>query len=739
MNIFISYSSKDRLQVEALAADLRRLGHVVWFDQELSRAGGHAWWALVLQRIRECDVFVFALTQRALVSIPCQREYKYAFALDKLVLPILIGELNVAVLPAELQTLQIIPYRERSIEEGLALSASLSDLPAAHVLPDPLPPEPDIPLPAEAQIRASLDAERLNLEEQRMLYFELEALYRDPERRNNAIDLLLQFQKRPDLVLIVSGWITDLLKGHKRKGPLEKILDLILNRRALAFVPAFVVLILVVGLLLSRSGLFSPVSQSEQSPTNVVSFLPTITNSDSIPTSVPDTDTAVAIIPTSGALPQNKVIVTWFVGLGTGGRAEQLDAQKKVVEEFNASQDKITLVLQTSDNVDDAVATLTPRLASDQAPDIAGPVGLNGFNTLGDQWMDLTPLIEKNNTDLSKFDPLLLDAFKTPNGSYSALPFAVYPSVIYFNETLFDQAGLKYPPMKFDDKYTMPDGSQVNWNYETISQIAKRLTLDKNGNDARSDKFDSRNIVQYGLNFQWARMRLILTDIQPSEFYNAATNTIKISDEWKTATQWIWNGLWKDHFLSSTTAETSTAFQPTAFASGHIAMAITPLWYTCCMMDTVGKLQWNIGVVPQSLDGKYHVATDTDGFRIFKGTKHPDEAFTVLQYLVNQAVPELSPVYGNFPALSSEQQNWINTQNEIYTHGVNWQVAIDSLKYANPGELNHESSLPSFVQVQDRFIAFQDLLFGDTGKDIDINKELNILQSDLQNIVNSRK
>src|SRR5581483_4116854 len=119
---------------------------------------------------------------------------------------------------------------------------------------------------------------------------------------------------------------------------------------------------------------------------------------------------------------------------------------------------------------------------------------------------------------------------------------------------------------------------------------------------------------------------------------------------------WVQTGLWKDHFISNATAEASTLLQPSAFDSGHLAMAITPLWYTCCLTDTAGKLKWNIGVVPASLDGKTHVATDADTFRDFKTTKNPDATFLVLSYLLDQAVPELAPAYGAFPARSEYQK-----------------------------------------------------------------------------------
>ena len=70
--------------------------------------------------------------------------------------------------------------------------------------------------------------------------------------------------------------------------------------------------------------------------------------------------------------------------------------------------------------------------------------------------------------------------------------------MLFYRRSLFDEAGLAYPPHKYGDKYTMPDGSVVDWNYDTIAKMAKILTVDKNGKDATQDGFDPEKIVQWG-------------------------------------------------------------------------------------------------------------------------------------------------------------------------------------------------------------------------------------------------
>jgi multiple sugar transport system substrate-binding protein len=57
------------------------------------------------------------------------------------------------------------------------------------------------------------------------------------------------------------------------------------------------------------------------------------------------------------------------------------------------------------------------------------------------------------------------------------------------NKSLFDAAGLPYPPAK----------AEQAWTWDKFIQVAKKLTKDRNGNDATSPKFDPTKIEAYGL------------------------------------------------------------------------------------------------------------------------------------------------------------------------------------------------------------------------------------------------
>ena len=92
MTVFISYFSRDREAVKTLVQDLQDADEQVWMDERL--AGGDAWWWAIVEQIRGCDVFIFALSQNSIESKPCQAELRYAELLRLPILPVQVGSVD---------------------------------------------------------------------------------------------------------------------------------------------------------------------------------------------------------------------------------------------------------------------------------------------------------------------------------------------------------------------------------------------------------------------------------------------------------------------------------------------------------------------------------------------------------------------------------------------------------------------------------------------------------------------
>lgn len=433
-----------------------------------------------------------------------------------------------------------------------------------------------------------------------------------------------------------------------------------------------------------------------------------------------------ALVPQSqpATAQSGKVVVKWFVGLGTGGNEEQVAAQEAVVAEFNetvGAEKGIELVLIIAQN-DVAYDTLSTLIATaNEAPDIVGPVGIRGSNSFDGNWLDMEPIVEASGYDLDQFPPALVDFYRVEGQGLIGLPFGVFPSMIYFNRDLFDAAGLPYPPQSYGEPYA--DGD--TWDFDKLSEVAMLLTLDANGNDATSPDFDPNSIVQFGYVNQWTDARRMATSFGANSFVNADGNA-EMPAEWADYFNWFYNAIWTDHFMPNDSYVNSDLLATgNPFSSGNVAMAQTHLWYTCC----TSGVNFDLAVQP-SYNGEVTAALHADTFRILKQSKNPEAAFEVLTYLIGDASLDLLNAYGGMPARPEDREGFIAGLNASFPQGVNWQVAIDSLNF--PDNPSHESNMPNFQKADERIGAFQTLLQSTAGLNVDA--EMARLISDLQAI-----
>jgi multiple sugar transport system substrate-binding protein len=439
-----------------------------------------------------------------------------------------------------------------------------------------------------------------------------------------------------------------------------------------------------------------------------------------------------------GSSAAGPVKVRWFVGLGTGTDPAQVAIQEEVVKDFNASQTDIELVLEIVP-YDSARDTLSTQIASGEGPDIVGPVGWGGSNAFYGQWLDITPQIESSGFDTSVFDPALLKFYQTEEGQIG-LPFAVFPGAVFYVPSMFDEAGLAYPPQTYGDKYVL-DGNEVDWNWETITEIAKRLTIDVNGLNSTEEGFDRTQIVQVGYSAQWQHPNSVAT------FYDGAAKIYSgdakgeyestIPDGWKEAWQWYYDGMYGEQpFIPSGPLAGSPEFGTgNVFNSGKAAMGLTQTWYTCCLADFAkAGNEFQLGIQPMGADGVVNGRIDADTFRIWKGTKNPDQAFDVLAYLITTGGDKLLPAYGAMPAIASKTQAFFDTKAADYPFvtAESWDVFNQGLAY--PDTPSAEQYQPNWKEAFDRQQVFQDLMNNTEG--LDFEAEFAKLVDDLNVIYN---
>ena len=245
------------------------------------------------------------------------------------------------------------------------------------------------------------------------------------------------------------------------------------------------------------------------------------------------------------------------------------------------------------------------------------------------------------------------------------LPFAVFPAATYFQKSMFDEAGLNYPPAKYGDKYVLPGGAEVDWTQETLTNIAKYLTVDENGNARRltwSTTHSCRTWTSMRRrSYSTATCRSISTRTTRRPSWPALPScmrkavgkiTASIPDSWQEAWQWWY--YW-DAALCPLHPEQLDHAEPGVRCGQPLQRRqdrhgeYPHVWYTCCIAN-VGEKTWDLAVIPTNAEGKVNSPVDAYTYRILKGSQNPEAAFEVMSYLLGPASLDLLTTYGGMPA-----------------------------------------------------------------------------------------
>jgi multiple sugar transport system substrate-binding protein len=251
--------------------------------------------------------------------------------------------------------------------------------------------------------------------------------------------------------------------------------------------------------------------------------------------------------------------------------------------------------------------------------------------------LDLRPYV--NTLDpavIQDWDPVQYKALFARNGVQFGLPKYHGALALYYNKDLFDQYKVPYP-----------DGT---WTHDDYREAMRRLTRKKSA---------SNQIEQWGsiLDLSWDRLQVHvnawgghLVDPQnPSRSLMSAPLALQ-------ALEWLRACMWDEKIMATPLDVQNVSIQE-AFTSGKVAMVEDGSW---ALKTILSAAHFRVGIAPfpSGPAGKVTLAT-TDGFGIFAGTKHPDQAWELLKFLI-------SPEYGRAmakanllqPARASLVEEW---------------------------------------------------------------------------------
>ncbi len=406
-----------------------------------------------------------------------------------------------------------------------------------------------------------------------------------------------------------------------------------------------------------------------------------------------------------------KVVI--FVGMGTGTDPDQIDAQEALAEEFNSTHDDIEIEFLIVPH-EEARERYLAMLSGGDAPELVGPNGVETIAEFLDTWVDIRPFIEAENFDMSDFYGATIDLNTYPD-KLVGLPLGVYPSMIFYNQDLFDAAGLPYPTHDFQDK---------SWTMDVLRDYAMQLTLDANGNNATSPDFDPTQIVQWGWDDSWegARGALAMWGAEnvarpTSSDYRTATAN---NPEWIYGLQWISDGIWVDHFIPDLAGQEvyGAVGAGDPFGSGMVAMFYSYTWFFAEGLVDL-PFEYNIAPLPYNHKGTRIERIDADLFTMPEGAENKEAAWEVMKWLTSaEHINDVCSIYGCIPARVSVQDSFRADVLEKRWPGLDYSVVFEAINWLdNP---NHESWVPEWGRVEDVMNNALSLVYSGEEKDAQV-------------------
>lgn len=284
--------------------------------------------------------------------------------------------------------------------------------------------------------------------------------------------------------------------------------------------------------------------------------------------------------------------------------SNQGDLLRTVADEFEKENPHIKIDIQVN-GWDNYWTALEAAATGGSLPDTfwmhSNNIYYYGAN---DQLMDLTPYIEKSNqVDLSNYPEGLVKIYNIKGKQY-AIPKDYDTVSLWYNKTLFDEAGIPYP--------------NDTWTWKDLKDAARKLTKP----DKSQYGFCAGLINQEGYyNFVFQNGGEIITDDKKSGYDEPAT--IAGIDEYFS---YVREGLSPAIYADKERAE--------SLENGLCAMGLFGSWnLSAFAASDYMKQNFDCTVLPMSNDGGKASVFNGLGNAMSATCKHPDEAWKWIEYL----------------------------------------------------------------------------------------------------------
>jgi len=251
------------------------------------------------------------------------------------------------------------------------------------------------------------------------------------------------------------------------------------------------------------------------------------------------------------------------------------------------------------------------NIASGNVPDVfyvQPPMGQE--YTPAGKLLNLSPFMARDNVDPSSFYSALQQTFDCKDGSVFGIPKDWNSLGLIYNKTMFAAAGLQAPT--------------ADWTWTDLQNAAQKLTK-STGNAATS---------VYGI--------ALPSDASRWGAFLYANGGTMLSSDGKKASFNNAAGIAAAQFYTSfhtnktgvRPADIGAGWDGEAFGKGQVAMTFEGGWMIPFMTSTYPKIDYGIAPLPKSTSTSQSAnLVYTNAWGAYAGTKHPDAAWKVIQYM----------------------------------------------------------------------------------------------------------
>lgn len=273
-------------------------------------------------------------------------------------------------------------------------------------------------------------------------------------------------------------------------------------------------------------------------------------------------------------------------------------------------------------------------LAGGNAPDIVALHATRGamFGARG-AFVPLNDYIARDK-DLKwdDFNKGIVEALSFKGKTY-AVPYDYGPFMIYYNKTLFDKAGVKYP--------------DENTTWDQFVDIAKKMTRTIDGKEV------------YGMAAQPMPDHALLYAYANGTAFADGDKSTLTSPAAVEAIQWYADLIHKHKVSAPLTDPSSNTWHRELFYAGRVAMYVDGPW-NFLNVRTKLKDEWDIALMPKGKAGNITSVTGS-GFGIAATSKHKEEAWQAIKIITGtESLKKLASAGRGYPARTSALDSFWN-------------------------------------------------------------------------------